>query len=525
MNVRRRTPIVLLVLAAAACNTDGAAGRPATSVDAGSAGVVPVGTGSAPAAETASAEPRDEPLQIIVDYSPTSSDVAALMYVTQHPDADLLAVTLAGTGESHCTKATSNTEALLASVGLSDVPVACGREQPIGPGNEWPDEWRASADRLDGLDLRDAGDAAASSNIDAADLLASLASDAHPVTIIALGPLTNLAVAIERHDGFAQHVAGVVTMGGAVTVIGNATNDTAEWNYFIDPTAVDIVLRSGIPVTMVPLDATNDVPVTRAWFDALGRHRTTVAANAVHDLFEASRPFEFGFYFWDELATAATFDPTLVTFDEQPISIDLDGPGQGATRIDPAGTTVRIAVAADSERFHEELLATLNGGAPPPDNTATSPAEVEYFRAVEQSVRVLRDAIDTLLRSQLETEMQGIEQRAANDELTPEDDVTLRTFLTDFWTGAEVHTTVLRDALLRLDPPAAVQPEHDAYVAALDALIASTHDRLADIQTRDTADLLSSLWEPSEEIEAMTASCEALHAAASSRGITTMICP
>lgn len=64
----------------------------------------------------------------------------ALMYVTQHPNAKLLAVTLAGTGESHCTEGTSNTRALLASVGLADVPVACGQEQPIGPGNKWPDE-------------------------------------------------------------------------------------------------------------------------------------------------------------------------------------------------------------------------------------------------------------------------------------------------------------------------------------------------------------------------------------------------
>lgn len=118
---------------------------------------------------------------------------------------------------------------------------------------------RESADRLDGLNLPEAVDAAEGASADAADLLASIASDAHPVTIIALGPLTNLAAAIERHDGFAQHVAGVITMGGAVDVGGNATDDIAEWNYFIDPTAVDVVLRSGIPVTMVPLDATHDV--------------------------------------------------------------------------------------------------------------------------------------------------------------------------------------------------------------------------------------------------------------------------
>jgi inosine-uridine nucleoside N-ribohydrolase len=100
----------------------------------------------------------------------------------------LTAVTLAGTGESHCTEGVANTRAVLSAVDLADLPVACGVDQPIGPGNE--DDWRDAADRLD------------------------------RVTIIALAPLTNLAVAVERHDGFAHHVARVVTMRGAIGVEG-----------------------------------------------------------------------------------------------------------------------------------------------------------------------------------------------------------------------------------------------------------------------------------------------------------------
>lgn len=267
-------------------------------------------------------------------------------------------------------------------------------EQPIGPGNEWPTDWRDAADRLDGLNLQEAGTNTGDST-DAADLLASVASDGAPITIIALAPLTNLAVAIEHHDDFASHVAEVVTMGGAVAVEGNASNSAAEWNYFIDPTAVDVVLRSGIAVTMVPLDATNAVPVTRAWFDDLTVHHTTAAANVVHELSEASRPFQFEFFFWDELAAAAAFDPTLVTFDDQSIVIDLDGPEQGRTRVDAAGASVRVAVTADSERFGTDLLTTLNGGAPQPDIGTALSEEGAYFIAVEVAVADLSVGIES----------------------------------------------------------------------------------------------------------------------------------
>ncbi len=190
------------------------------------------------------------------------------------------------TGESHCDRGVANTRALPALVGLPDITVACGQQQTVGAGNEWPADWREAADRLDGLDF--APTDAVVDDADAAELLASIAADHGPVTIIALGPLTNLAVAIDQWPDPPKHVAEIVSMGGALDVEGNATNGVAEWNYFIDPSAVDIVLRSGIPVTMVPLDATNSVPVTKAWFDALTGNRVTAAADAVHDLFAAS---------------------------------------------------------------------------------------------------------------------------------------------------------------------------------------------------------------------------------------------
>jgi inosine-uridine nucleoside N-ribohydrolase len=517
MRVQTLTPVLLFALLTAGCGTN------SESSDEAEPTTAAIDTDEQPA-EGAHTAPVDRGrVPVIVDYSPTTSDITALLYVTQHPSADLLAVTLAGTGEAHCDRGVANTRELLAFIGLPDIPVACGQTQTVGAGNEWPANWREAADRLDGLELLPAdpvgGDA------DAAELLASSAADHGSVTIIALGPLTNVAVAIDQWPDLPKHVAEIVTMGGALDVEGNATNGVAEWNYFIDPSAVDVVLQSGIPVTMVPLDATNSVPVTQAWFDALTGHRITAAAHAVHDLFAASRPYESGFFFWDELVAVVAFDPTVVTLDQQPVVIDLDGVEQGRTRIDPSGATVRIAVDADRERFERELLTTLNGGVERPAVPAASDQEAQYFLAVGVVVAEMRDAIELLFQTPLEQELEAIEQRAENDALTPEDEATIRAFFTGFWTGADEHLKTFRDDLGELNPPAAVRSEHDDYIAAVNALIETTDDRLNEITTRDPAELLSSLWEPDDEIEAMSAACETLGAADSCLGIDASTCP
>ena len=509
MNTHWLTSALLLALVAAACGGEGAA-EPETRSD-----TAPAVSGRIP---------------VIVDYSPTSSDVAALLYVTQHPAADLLAVTVAGTGESHCEQGVANTRALLASVGIADIPVACGREQPIGPGNEWPEPWREAADRLDGLDLEAADESADDDNsdeTDAADLLASVASRNSPVTIIALAPLTNLAVAIERHADLPTDVADVITMGGAIEVEGNAPDDAAEWNYFIDPTAVDVVLRSGIPVTMVPLDATDDVPVTKAWFDELTAHRTTVAANAVHGLFAASRPFDLGFFFWDELTAAVALDETVATFDERAIVVEVAGNEQGQTRLDPDGTSVRVALTASTKQFERQLLTTLNGGAQPPEIQAASPAEVDYFQAVEASVATLSAGLEDLFHTPLALELEEIANRGdeAELELEPGDEDMLREFFTTFWKGATLQVAILRDELSELDVPASVRAEHDDYLTAIGAVVDDNDQRLADIRTRDATGLLTILWEPDASIDAMTTACEALGSAAFLRGVDAVTCP
>ncbi len=460
--------------------------------------------------------------QVILDYSPTLSDVTALLYLTQHPDVELLAVTLSGTGESHCGPGVANTIGLLELAGLPDVPVACGQTTPIGPGGEWPSEWRDRSDALIGVDLPTGRPGLV---MDAPDLLAEVAS-VHDgsVTIVAVGPLTNIAAALQQHTSFAEDVSTIVTMGGAFDVSGNAPNRSAEWNYFIDPTSVEIVFDSGIPITVVPLDATNDVPVTRQWFLELTRHHTTRAATVVYDLLSATPGWELGFSFWDELAAAVAVDPTLVTIEDRNAVVVTDGEQAGRTRTDDDGTTLRVAVSADAQRFENQLLTGLNAGVPAPDRDAPTSQEVAYFEAISDSRAAVDAAIEGLFES---PEASAIDDVVSEEPavLTPEQEQLLRDFFDSFWASAVDLIEVHAGEVAGLDAPADMRPLHDAYVAALEALVDHEDDRRATLDDLHGEELMSFLWATDTDIDRIEDACNELELEVVLRHLDMKLCP
>ena len=88
-----------------------------------------------------------ERLQVLLDYSPTLSDAGALLYLASNPDVELLAVTVAGTGEADCEPGTRTTRALLTVTDAADVPVGCGQNTPMVGDRDWPEEWRTEVNR------------------------------------------------------------------------------------------------------------------------------------------------------------------------------------------------------------------------------------------------------------------------------------------------------------------------------------------------------------------------------------------
>jgi pyrimidine-specific ribonucleoside hydrolase len=311
----------------------------------------------------------DRPTPLVVDTDGGSDDAMALLYLMQDPGVEVAAITVSGTGLVHCPVGASNVAGLvqLASPDRS-VPIACGPSAPTEGDRAFPDEWRTQADeRYDGI--LPVGTAPAGST-DAVSLLRSTIADSpRPVTVLTLGPLTNLALAFEADPSIARKIDHVVVMGGAFSVPGNVHLDAhpnaaiAEWNVYVDPVAAERVLESGVPVTFVPLDT--QVPVDAYVLRAIARNASTASARVVARLLTSSPFFVSGqFFFWDPLAAAAAAQPSLFTTRLAEVSVVTDGGGAGWTSVG-GGTRVQIAAVVKDETFIEAYLATLNGGAAP----------------------------------------------------------------------------------------------------------------------------------------------------------------
>lgn len=307
------------------------------------------------------ARPASAPTPVVVDTDMSTDDVLALLYLLGRRDVDVRAVAVSGTGIADCPAGARNARALLRFAGRGDVPVGCGRADPLAGANGFPPEWRARADALFGLELP----AAPPGRIgDAIDLMRrSIDSANGKVTILSLAPMTDTALLLRADRELRAKIASIVAMGGAVGVPGNIGpgHERSEWNVWIDPVAAREVVGSGIPTTLVGLDATNGVPATVHLWDALDRHHDGARATAAWRLMASSGMFTGGQYFWDPLAATTIAQPEVLTFARRRVSIVTTGADAGRVLEDPRGAPVRLGVGADRAAFERQFVAALLG--------------------------------------------------------------------------------------------------------------------------------------------------------------------
>jgi inosine-uridine nucleoside N-ribohydrolase len=306
----------------------------------------------------------DARLDLIVDTDVGPDDIMALLYLAQRPDVRLRAVTVSGTGLAHCDAGVRNVLALLELAGApSDIPVACGRQTPGSiVGEAWtgafPAEWRSATDDLYGISLPEPERAPASLP---ADQLIREAVKAGGVSILALGPLTNVADALEDADTRVA-VDRIVIMGGALHVPGNvAETSGGEYNVWADPGAADAVFRSGAPIALVPLDASNHVPVTRFFADVLEDRHGTPEAEMVWRLFEAQPYLTAGTnFFWDPLAAVVAVGEAEATVERRNVEVLIGGGAETGSLVErPDGASIDVVLDVDAEAFEREFLGTL----------------------------------------------------------------------------------------------------------------------------------------------------------------------
>jgi len=196
-----------------------------------------------------------------------------------------------------------------------------------------------------------------------------MAHEAGTVTLATLGPLTNIAMALAKAPAIAPRIKEIVMMGGGYFEGGNIT-PTAEFNVYVDPDAADIVLKSGAPVTMVPLDLTHQVLTTRPRLQALAGIGNR-AGEAVAQMLEFSERFDLAKY---QGQGAPLHDPCVIAYLLQPelfsgrtINVMVETGSEltlGMTVADYWGVTGRPANVnflrhANAEGFYELLVERL----------------------------------------------------------------------------------------------------------------------------------------------------------------------
>jgi inosine-uridine nucleoside N-ribohydrolase len=309
----------------------------------------------------------EQPLRLILDTDPGIDDALALLLALASPEVRLEAVTTVS-GNVPLEQTTRNALALLALTGHSEIPVAAGCAHPLLR----PAVYAADVHGEHGLGrarLPEPERAPLAEH--AADLLIErISAAAGAITLVAVGPLTNLALAVRRAPQIATQVREVIIMGGALRVPGNVT-PAAEFNIYVDPEAAHIVLHAGWPLRIVSLDTTMQVGQERAAFAPLSTPASSVGRciGAMLDhYFEEFAP-QAGhsrFHLHDPLALAAAFRPDLLCWEPVYVDVELSGAlTLGATvahfrrRATTPPPNVQAATAVDVAGFCDLFLERL----------------------------------------------------------------------------------------------------------------------------------------------------------------------
>jgi purine nucleosidase len=292
-------------------------------------------------------------------------DGFALALAVADPEIDVELVTTVG-GNSDVDTSTRLTEELLARIGRTDIPVLRGAGIPFDP------RWRHQRD-LHQQQTRTTVRPEIRSQHGAVALVERVMAEPGQLTIVAIGPLTNVALALMLEPRVADAVSGIVVMGGIYLEQTNVSSRPGEYNFWCDPDAASIVLASGAPLRLVGLDVTQQVRLSRADTAAMAATDKQFAPFAaecadgwidfqervkLHDVREHG-----SCALHDPLAVAVVTHPGLVTWKPAHVRVETTNPlTRGVAIADllrwehPPEPNCEIAVAVDAEAFRSHFL-------------------------------------------------------------------------------------------------------------------------------------------------------------------------
>ncbi|HST83415.1 MAG TPA: nucleoside hydrolase [Kineosporiaceae bacterium] len=303
---------------------------------------------------------------MILDVDTGVDDALALLLAVSHPQVELLGVTCVD-GNAPLTDVVRNTLSVLSTAGAADVPVASGAERPLIADPSYAPHVHGQ-DGMADLDLP--APTTRALEIHAVELIRKIVTQAsEPVTLVALAPLTNLALLIRLYPRAAEKIGRIVLMGGAIES-GNATS-TAEFNIWHDPEAAAIVFSSGLPITMYGLDVFYRPRVSPAEIEELAGSSAAPARLAGRLLGHQAKNYVP--VLGDAGAVVAAIAPASLRTRQYPVHVELGGATtRGMTVVDRRewdgdrkhlthrqGSMIDVAVELTGQDYVDVFMNTL----------------------------------------------------------------------------------------------------------------------------------------------------------------------
>lgn len=301
-----------------------------------------------------------EKTKVIIDCDPGCDDTVALIAFLTSPHFDVVGITSIG-GNVDPAKTQANALGIAALVGRTDVPVYSGADKPLQKKAVLADNVHGESG-VDGLTLPETR-ADASTDMDAADFIINATRGASDITLVVIGPMTNIAIALQRDPALPFRVKEIMTMGGAYGDPGGNMSPYAEFNIFCDPHAAALVYNAFPRITAFPLDVTHKVLQGQDFRDWVSSHGTS-GENLANMLSQYARTYpgrnDAQSPLHDFHTFAGLISPDLYSMETGLISVTVDGEREGQTILkkDPSGTH-KVALGVDPERFFEVLKTAL----------------------------------------------------------------------------------------------------------------------------------------------------------------------
>lgn len=303
--------------------------------------------------------------KIVLDCDPGHDDAIAIMLACASPEIELLGVTTVA-GNVTLEHTTRNALRVLDLIGRADIPVAAGRDGPLIRKLSTAAVMHGESGLAGPLAIEPSR---SKSHLTALQFIEEVLRQAdEPITLVATGPLTNIADIVTKLPTVHQLIREIVIMGGAIE-LGNWT-PAAEFNIWVDPDAAKIVFESGLPLTMIGLEVTHEAWLSGEHADQL--RGTGQAGQYVAELLDHFVKFHQDRFGWpgapihDAVTIAHLIDPTLVTTLAMNVQIETLSPlCMGRTVADRWSVTglpanAQVGLAIDRDRFVTLLSAAIS---------------------------------------------------------------------------------------------------------------------------------------------------------------------